>query len=536
MEKSLRSATTWFVISVLISVAPALAQPAVGSDSEPFCRETVVQVEPTNAMSVDDNALAIGSTADEAGHTEEQAVRPVFNAAPTELSKIDQLTDSILRKEIELLKLNTRFRAESTKTSKWKPWRLFAYGLAGNVVTNIGIDHIAYARWKYWQRPALATKPFLRKGPICLLIGHSIIASGVLIESALDGINDRKLKRQGFDRATCRQRVIAIRDEVGKLMTERAVAVSSAPVQTEEAAVLAAEGKVLKDAHECAMDEYVKLSARAAKWKVARNTSNAMILGNAATGGYVGSLGNLLAVNNRRPRLALPAGLGFIVSGGFIVLNAPTTKVLSTVLAKREGKKERIAVGASQTLPETFDSSRQALRALVDKSPSSVLLNSTRTRLQMYELQNDVVDMAAKVAKAEARAANKEFVEKLIVGAAAGGTKIAWGTNLVVAGSAWSNTAPGRAQSIPVVFGRRTFRVPIRPPKTPAQMFSRRVAQGATCQVVGSGLAALDVLQARARGEIRAREAKARGNSPSQFIATRLKKLEEMERQLDEKR
>lgn len=529
---NIRSTIACLSILGLISIAPASAESRSEQKQYPVCSEMIGEGLPAQLIPGDlqKSTIALSPTA-ELGSTQD-ALEPTFSAQPVELGKIDQLTGSILRKEIELLKLNTRFRAESTKTSKWKPWRLFAYGLAGNVVTNVGIDHIAYARWKYWQRPALATKPFLRKGPICLLIGHSIIASGVLIETVLDAINDRKLERKGFDRKACRQRVIAIRDEIGNLLGERTAEISKLAMPANEAAVLEAEGKVLKDVEQCALDEFVKISARAARWKIARNTTNAMTLGNAATGGYVGSLGNLLAVANRKPRLALPAGVGFIVSGGFIVFNAPTTKLLSTVLAKREGKKERIAIGVSQTAPEDFDRSREAFAALLSNQPSSILLDSAKKRLQMYELQNEVVDMTANASQAEARAANKEFVEKMIVGAAAGGTKIAWGTNLVIAGSAWSNTAPAKAQSIPVVVGGQRYRIPIRPPKTPAQMFNKRVAQGATCQVVGSGLASLDVLQSRVRGELRARDAKAKGKSPSALIANRLRKLDDMERQL----
>lgn len=444
--------------------------------------------------------------------------------------EIDVFSKQIMQKELELLRLNTRFRAESTKTGKWKPWRQFAYALAGNTVINIGIDHIAFARWKYWQRPTLASKPFLRKGPLCLLIGHSIIASGVILESALDCINDRKVKKKGFDRKTCRERVIVLRNEIDHLLTRRAQTVATTGGREKE--LLEQEGKVLTDVRNCALDEYANLSARAAKWKAARITSNAMIFGNATTGGYIGSLGNLLAVMNRKPRLALPAGVGFIVSGAFIVMTAPTTKILSTVVAKHEGKKERNLLGGVPVdAPAQFDKNRTVLSAMLNEYSGS-LADSVRDRANIYKLQNDIFDAHAALSKKEARVANKEFVEKMIVGAATGGTKIAWGTNLVVAGSAWSNTAPARAVTVPVRFGGRTFRAPVRPPKTPAQMFSRRVAQGATCQVAGSSIGILDVLQSRVRGEMRANNAKKSGTGPGHFIANRMKILDEMEQKL----
>lgn len=451
---------------------------------------------------------------------------------PTAQSDLDTISKSILLKEIELLKLNTRYRAESTRVSKWKPWRQAAYGLAANVVLDVGISHIAFARWKYWQRPNLATKPFLRKGPICLLIGHSILAGGVFIESGLDFINDRKTRRNGFDRKTCRQRVMTLRNDIDKLMADRDGAISQAGMTEPQRELYEAESKVLKDIRNCALDEYARLAARAAKWKTARNTANAMILTNAATGGYIGSLGNLLAVMNRKPRLALPAGIGFITSGATIVLTAPATRFVSGFIGKREGKKERQALGGvATTAPADFDKSRAALAAIVNSGGGGVN-EDLRNRLEIYSMKNEALDSLSVLAKNEAKASDKEFVEKLIVGAATGGTKIAWGVNLAVAGSAWSNTAPRQVRNVPIRINGRIFRVTPRPPKTPAQMFSRRLAQGATCQVVGASLGALDVLQSRVRGEIRAHNAVKAGKAPGQILASRMKKLEEMEKKL----
>lgn len=518
MKVAFHNAIICTVLMSLIPTQAARSEPQLDAAPVPVVEEgTAVAFDGSNPL-----------------ETISQVARPAQPAFvySSEGSRIDQLTNNILRKEIELLKLNSRFRAESTAVSKWKPWRLFAYGLAGNVVTNIGIDHICYARWKYWQRPALATKPFLRKGPICLLIGHSIIGGGVLIESALDAFNDRKIKNRGFDRRTCRQRVITIRDEIGKLMEERSAAISSTSLDSTDLAVLHAEDQVLKGAKDCAIDEFVGLSARAAKWKTARNTSNIMNFGNAATGGYIGSLGNLLAVSNRKPRLALPAGVGFITSGAFILFNVPTTRLVSTVLAKMEGKKERALTGVALGAPQSFDSDREKFAVLLQNAPSTPIVNNARARLQIYKVQDEAMEMNANLGKAERRAADKEFLEKMVVGSIAGGTKIAWGTNLVLAGSAFTNRAPARAPTIPVRVGAQTFRAPVRTFKTPAQLFSKRVAQGATCQVVGSGIAAIDVLQSRIRGEMRVREAKAKGTAAGQIMASRMKKLEEVERSL----
>lgn len=457
------------------------------------------------------------------------AERIGFESQSDGVSQVNLLSTKILQKEIELLKINTRYRMMSTRGSKYKPWRLFAYSLAGNVVSEVGISHVAYARWKYWRRPALATKPFLRKGPLCLLIGHSIIVGGVLIESLLDARNDYKLHKSGFDRKTCRQRVIALQKDIEELSSSRDVAIRNADLTPKQSEAFQAEGRVLADVKDCAVSEFSKFAIRDVKFKTARNTANLVTLAGATTGGYMGALGNLLAVTNRKPRIALPAGVGFVLSGSFIALTPLTTKLASILAANAAKNTESKLLGLNPKCLSNFDADRSALGSFVANQDG---LDGIKSRLQVYNMQKDIFDKQALMAKAEARANNKEFVEKLISNAIVGGTKIGWGTQLIVAGSAWSNTAPAKVPTLPVRLGNKIYRVPIRPMKTPAQLFSRRVAQGATTFIPGPAVGALDALQSRVRGEIRERKAKSNGTSAGQMLAARLKILDDMDAKL----
>ncbi|MBX9686054.1 MAG: hypothetical protein K2X27_05090 [Candidatus Obscuribacterales bacterium] len=446
--------------------------------------------------------------------------------------QIDSISKQLLQKEIELLKLNTRYRIESTRVDKLKPWRVFGYSLAGNVLIEVGISHIAYARWKYWRRPSLATKAFLRKGPQCLLIGHAIIFTGAAIEAAIDTYRDHKQKVIGFDRKTCRNRVITLKSEIEQLLNLRDAALQSTPMSQSQTEVLKVEGKVLSDVKNCAVEEFSRLAVREAKIKTARNTATIMNMTQAATGGFVGSLGNLLAVSNRKPRLALPAGIGFAVSGGVIVATPPATKILSILAANAQKKKESKLLELKGPSSDIFDTDRQTLNNTLATLDSSQTLDGVKRRLEIYSMQNEIMDKQILMAKAEAKANNREFMEKLISNTIAGGTKISWGTNLIVAGSAFSNTAPKAAPTLPVRLGNKLYRVPIRPMKTPAQLFSRRVAQGATSNIAGPFVGAFDAIQSRARGEIRERKAKKNGNAAGQLLAARMKTLEEMEAKL----
>ncbi len=453
------------------------------------------------------------------------------DAGSGNFDQIDTVSKQVLQKEIELLKLNTRYRIESTRVDKLKPWRLFAYSLAGNTLVEVGISHIAYARWKYWRRPGLASKAFLRKGPQCLLIGHAIVTGGVMIESAIDMIAQHKQARKGFDRKTCRQRVAVLKNEIETLLKTRENSIQNLPADSVQLATLNLESKVLSDVKDCAVEEFSKLAVREKKIKTARDTAALFTFAQATTGGFIGSLGNLLAVSNRKPRLALPAGVGFAVSGALIALTPPASKIMATLAGNAEKKKESRFFGIDQQAAGKFDSDRTALASALE-GHSGGIFDSTKKRLELYTLQNDIMDRQAMMAKAEAAANKKEFMEKLISNSLAGGCKISWGVNLMVAGSAWSNTAPKATPTLPVKLGQRVYRVPIRPMKTPAQLFSRRVAQGATSNIAGPAVGAIDALQSRVRGEIRAHNAKKNGTAPGQILAQRLKTLEEMEAKL----
>lgn len=527
-----------FMCSALVAISICIPMPAVASTETDQAENLPIKISQSVISASEDNSTSANlqnSFLNESTVKADNllAERIGFDGSvSSDTNQLDAISKQVLLKEIELLKLNTRYRIESTRVGRQKPWRLFVYSLASNTMSEIGISHVAYARWKYWRRPALATKPFLRKGPICLLIGHSIIVGGVLIESTLDLISDRRLEKNGFDRDACRKKVIALKTDINQLLASRESAVQNASLSQNQTEVLKVEGKVLSDVKDCAVEEFGKLAVREKKIKTARNTANLFTFAAGTTGGYMGALGNLLAVSNRKPRLALPAGIGFVLSGSFIALTPVGTKVFSIIAAKSEKKKEAALLGTNPQSAANFDSDRSKLDSIFPESAISHELEGVKQRLEIYKLQNDLLDRQVMMAKAEVHANNKEFVEKLISNTIIGGTKIGWGTQLIVAGSAWSNTAPAKVPALPVKLGKTVFQVPIRPMKTPAQLFGRRVAQGATTFIPGPATAILDTLQARARGELRERNAKSKGTAAGQILAQRLKTLEEMEAKL----
>jgi hypothetical protein len=73
---------------------------------------------------------------------------------------------------------------------------------------------------------------------------------------------------------------------------------------------------------------------------------------------------------------------------------------------------------------------------------------------------------------------------------------------------------------LPVYVGRKLYRVPVCPMKTPAQLFSRRVAQAATSNLAGPFVGALDAVQSRTRGELRRQKARKKGNEAGRVCSS----------------
>jgi hypothetical protein len=448
------------------------------------------------------------------------------------IHRVDSLSNEIIHKEIELLRLNTNFRMQNTATSRLKPWRQFAYAMAGNCTSEAGISHIAYARWRYWRRPAQASKPFLRTGPICLIVGHSFLAGGSLIEGTLDLIADGKIKKKGFDATTCRKRVVTLSKEIDELIEARQKSIDSCSASASEVALLNKEGAVLADLRDCSVNEFKQLSVRSTKWRTGRNVSNLCTFGAASTGGYIGALCSLLAINDRNPRLAVPAGIGFICSGSIIALAPIASRVSASLAGKLKARTENKILGSGQNLNQ-LDADRERLASMVAELTSgSAGSSASGERLSIYNAQTELLKKQVSMGQSEQQASKREFKEKLLTSTIIGGTKIGYGTQLVLAGSGFSRAPSPKAPTIPVQVGNQTVRVPIPVAKTSAQMFSRRVAQAATTFIPGPAVGALDALQSRVRGQRKVNRAKKLMTSPEQVLQNRLKILAALEQKI----
>ncbi|MCW5823709.1 MAG: hypothetical protein KIT34_12965 [Cyanobacteria bacterium TGS_CYA1] len=443
-------------------------------------------------------------------------------------SKIEDVSNDILQKELELLKLSTRARIASTDKNRVKPWRTFLYNLGGSGVATAGIVTIASERWRTWKTPANAHRDVLLAGPILLLTSHSIIAGGILLEAALDIRNDRKLKKQGLDPKSTKRKALEICKEIDQKLTERnnllASVNSNSTISESEKDVFNAETKVLTDLRNAAINEYSQTYVRAKRRIAARNISYINGFSAATTGGYLGSLCGILAVANRKPRTVGPGGIGFIISGANIVAGPVLGKMAGNFAAKRGQKEMKGELGEIPKVNIAQDIS--ALKKL------NVGVNQTlANRVAIYETADDLISKQIQANAAEKKKANKEFWERLLFNTAIGGTKIAWGVQLANAGFSY-HPAPPAVRSTGPKTPLQALLDTSPKPKNPNQVFARRVAKGATTYIPGTSLWIFDTVQARTRGELDVYTMGQQLALPHQKLDQRIQKLSELESRL----
>lgn len=449
--------------------------------------------------------------------------QPAFSAeSPVTSAKVESLTNEILRNEIELMMLNTKFRIATTDKGRAKPWRVFLANLAASGVATAGITTIAAERWRTWQRPATANRRALKAGPIMLLTSHSIITGSILCEAMLDAIKDCKQRKNGLDAASTQKKALELCTLIDTKLSERDALAGRlrGSLSAEDLRMITQEGLLLRDLRNLSLGEYAQFHVRAKKRIAARNASYLNGLSAASTGGYLGSLCGLIAVCARKPRIAGPAGIGFTISG-FNIATAPIVGRVSGNWAARRAK-IRLSRELPKVEPANLQEHAATLKSLVSPQDENIL-----ARLSVYETADAIFKQQAKMNAAEKNKGDKEFRERLVWNSAVGGTKMAWGIQLMNAGFGFHPAPPApkatnaRARALLAELSKRK--------KTPAQLFSKRVAQGATSYIPGTGLWILDTLQARLRGELDIYNLGQTQSLPHQKLSDRQSKIESMQ-------
>lgn len=439
---------------------------------------------------------------------------------------LEDVTKAIAQKENELIRLNTKFRSECTRTSKWKPWRMFVYNLGGSGCSEAGITEISATRWHYWTRPKTMPRSTGKAGPILLLVGHCITLGGVGIESTLDAVNDYKVRKKGLDINTTHHKVIGLKSEIDHLISQRQEILSKAnELSSSELALAQAEGTVLNDVRDLSLYEYGQFYVRANKYFTNRNANSVMTAIAASTGGFQGSLLGIISAEKRRPKLVGPGGLGFVISGATIMATPPMTRLLATANGNSAKAKITAELGQCATTVSKLDSDLDTLAKLnMSRSADTSLTSGGNVdkRIPAYNKEKVIFTVQNEVTAREKTLADREFLERMFFATCIGGSKMSWGINLANAGFNYRT----QIKYQPAV-GKTAAKYIADP--GPGKLFTQRVAIGATTYIPGTSLWLLDTFQNRFRSLARDNSLAKQNKLPAALLKERLDRVDEIE-------
>lgn len=441
-------------------------------------------------------------------HVQAQDVTPQVSS-PDQLLAIEKVSNEVLKTEIQLMKISSNFHAEWLKPNRWKSWRLFLYKLADSGSTNAGITTIAASRFEYMDDPSKAPRPYLKAGHIINLTGASILIGGTLIEIFLDRVAEHRIARKKQDPKSVLSEFLQLRESLDDLLAKRNTLADDmsglSPCQRE---IIQADGLVLQDLRELVSTDFYHAYRNVAQLRAVRDTSNATALLSCAAAGYLGSLQSLLSVANRYPPQTGVAGLGF-VTAGTTVATTPIVVKAGGALAKKKAENKLLSNGfdLSDSTQDKFDQHRAKFEKLISAAPDSELslLKALDARNTIYKLHNEMLDSRDLDRAAAKKKSRRDMLERMIFSSIVGGTNIARGSQLMVAGFHYANV-----------------------PKTNFKL----VASASTAFIAGSSVWTIDNVQGKVREEMLERRIKRGKLSVHGKLIQDLENLEEMEDQI----
>jgi hypothetical protein len=414
---------------------------------------------------------------------------------------VDLLNAQIAKKEVELLKLNTDFRTHYTARDKNKQRRMNAYDFASGAVANAGDITLLSQFWKYQRIPGagLNRRGRLEAGVITVLVAYTMLGGMYTAEGVGDLISDYRSKRQHFDAKSMRERAVAIKDELERLLKARATAIAEMPnLDAGEREYLSCEEKVLRDLKDLGLLEFSKLYIDSRKRHAQRDITTIGTLAVCATGAFPGALGVLAGIRHTNTKQIGGGGVGFLISGATLTAAPVLIYGGGAVTAKVAG--ERLSKQLGELQCRTTDKLHQDTDCLARLLPTTPLTVALQPRLSTYQEMTKFLTERATFLDKDRRQQKRDMIERFVTYAAEGGPQIAWGTCVARAGYRWG--------------------------RNPYKLF-KGVASGATVNEVAWGTWMLSTAARQTRNEIRnAKNAKEQSQAAFSETNDDLKRLE----------
>ncbi|MGD9683791.1 MAG: hypothetical protein AB7W16_21710 [Candidatus Obscuribacterales bacterium] len=375
-------------------------------------------------------------------------------------------TDRIVDRELEILKLNTKFRIANAYQSKFRTIRQFAYNFLSSGFALAGSTVLATERWA----TRTPDPTVLEYGSAMLVTGQGIIQGGILTEAFLDKLRDRSVKKKKLDPASALASIKSLQAEIDELLGRRQKELAPLESDPDTARLIEHETRVLELMRDLGIEEFARFYAERHSNVVSRNVSYLNGLVATGAGGYCGSLMGLLTASTGNKTLATPSGIGFIVSSS-TVMASPFINRFFTRRARAAGLSEMLAeIPGSGSGPGGFEKLQAALDILsreMASIPESKYPPRLRKRHVVYKAELELLSHQLEREATVASKADRQFAHRALMNTAIAAPKLAWGTMLIYSGSA----LPDRSFS-----------------------FNKTVASAATVYTVSNSLSVVDAV------------------------------------------
>ncbi|MBX3074754.1 hypothetical protein KF913_12565 [Candidatus Obscuribacterales bacterium] len=348
---------------------------------------------------------------------------------------IESLSNRILAKQLEFLRLGLRLKHRGESKNLWRNRRQSFFAFTNSSLTSIGAFMAATGRLKYASHPEDAPNKIFENATIVRLLANSISIGGVLLEVGNDSIGVYKDHKAKLNLRGIGNQADEIQQEVISLVKQRAEALAKIQ-QPDLKRLYQLEEKVLADVHEAALEELGAFYSEAQGKRARRITQLSIIFtSNFVSGG--GSLYSGIIVPHqfkndpvRRTRYGGVGGITDIATGSANIM-MPLLASGSEMVKRRSAKKvlfKQLGSPNSQDIKQ-LKKDEETLRAAVSSSDPAIS--------EGFEARRKVIASFLSVLKRHQEISERErrhAIQKMIVNVLDSGADASGGFSKVVNG------------------------------------------------------------------------------------------------------
>ncbi len=428
--------------------------------------------------------------------------------------KIDELTRDILLKEFDLERYGINYNLLFGFQDRWKGWRYGAFGEANSALGLAGGIISVSNRGSKLNDPSNVNVKTQESANYIPMIGSIIGAGAAGIEFGLNEYHSYRASRKGYSPRKARKKIKEKREEIEKLLEQRAKLVleeGKKPELVGRARLDAAEQKVLEDLLTQTLQQFERFYLGKSKllafqqmqylFDISKNVTSAI--------GYEFaylSLARKQRIQNGR------AGVMFAISGGLYMLGP----VVSRLYAKARVMRERHLLKPStqtaenetlETLSKDLDILAQTCKAA--RCPQEKIEQFIERSESIYALSEKNFEDEIRRGLKGLNKSKRIATQNIAAGAFVGGTKVASGILFMIPGfNPRFNTSGHRADRA-----------------TNSNLFTSSLIS-----LPASTFAIIDTLRINVQGEITRQKLRKQGLHPDALARKRLEELDALEK------